>query len=149
MANDISKLIKNDFFILTKTISDKMRTRSDNMLKSEGLTFSQLYTLIILDSNSGLMTQKEIETAMQVSHNATLGLVTRLEKKGYVISYTDKDDKRQKNVSLTDFGKERIDCILSDKQSDFLKVLSWMEKDEYDSLISTLNKVVSKINELD
>lgn len=148
MTNNLSDLIKNDFFILTKTISDKMRARSDNMLRSADLSFSQLYTLIILDSKSGLMTQKEIETSLQVSHNATLGLVSRLEKKGYVVSYTDKQDKRQKNVKLTLTGKGKVDLVLSDKQNDFLKVLSWMEKDEYDSLIQTLNKIVAKIDEL-
>lgn len=149
MANDLSDLFKNDFFILTKTISDKMRARSDNMLRSADLSFSQLYTLIVLNSNSGLMTQKEIEISLQISHNATLGLVTRLEKKGYVLTYIDDADKRQKNVKLTKSGKEKIDVILSDKQNDFLKVLSWMEKEEYDSLIKTLNKIVLKINELD
>lgn len=88
--------------MLIKQISFQLRTLADQDLKASDLTWSQAHLLRHLVRNGGSMSQKEIEKEMEITHPTVVGLVKRLEAKGFVESSTSKEDHRVKIVCVTD-----------------------------------------------
>lgn len=87
--------------MLIKQISFQLRTLADQDLKASDLTWSQAHLLRHLVRNGGSMSQKEIEKEMEITHPTVVGLVKRLEAKGFVESSTSKEDHRVKIVCVT------------------------------------------------
>ena len=54
----------------------------------------------IADSKTSV-TQKSIGNYLNVSHPTVVGIISRMEKKGYLRSYTDDGDRRNKIVEMT------------------------------------------------
>ena len=92
--------MKNDVGYLIKSINDKLKVRADAELKQYHLTMSQSRVLVYLRSRGGQATQKEIETFLDVAHPTVVGLVSRMEKNGYVTCWPC-EDGRNKYVKLT------------------------------------------------
>lgn len=87
---------------LIKGINDKLKVRADVDLKEFDLTLTQSRVMGFLTDNGGQATQKEIEVFLGVTHPTVVGVVSRMEQKGFVVSWLDEKDKRNKNVKLTD-----------------------------------------------
>ena len=87
---------------LIKIISDKLRMRADADMVEHNLTLSQCRVHAYLNHHDGEATQKEIETFMEVSHPTVVGIISRMERAGHVVTRTDETDKRNKIVRLTD-----------------------------------------------
>ncbi|MGN0297626.1 MAG: MarR family winged helix-turn-helix transcriptional regulator [Lachnospiraceae bacterium] len=87
---------------LIKVINDKLKVKADADLKSQNLTLSQSRVLAFLDSQGGQATQKEIEDFLEVSHPTVVGIVSRMEQNGFLISWFDPDNRRNKIVQLTE-----------------------------------------------
>lgn len=93
---------KKDVGYLIKTINDKLKVKADADLKRYNLTFTQSRVMAFLNSKGGQATQKEIEIFLEVSHPTVVGIVSRMEQNGYVTSWIDSNDRRNKNVKLTE-----------------------------------------------
>ena len=87
---------------LIKSISDKLRMRADADMVEHNPTLSQCRVHAYLNHHDGEATQKEIETFMEVSHPTVVGIISRMERAGHVVTRTDETDKRNKIVRLTD-----------------------------------------------
>ncbi|MGI5929799.1 MarR family winged helix-turn-helix transcriptional regulator [Pseudoflavonifractor sp.] len=87
---------------LVKMIDDKMKVKADADLTHYDLTLSQCRVLTFLQSQEGQATQKEIEDFLEVSHPTVVGLVSRMERRGYVITWLDTKQQRSKMVRLTE-----------------------------------------------
>ena len=92
---------KRDIGYLIKNINDKLKAKADADLKRYNLTLAQSRVFAFLHSNGGQATQKEIEVFLEVSHPTVVGIVSRMEQNGYVTSWIDDHDKRNKIVRLT------------------------------------------------
>lgn len=90
---------------LIKSINDKLKVKADGDLKEFDLTLTQSRVFGFLSENGNQATQKEIEMFLEVSHPTVVGVVSRMEQKGYVTSWMDENDKRNKNVMLTEKAK--------------------------------------------
>lgn len=86
---------------LIKTINDKLKVKADADLKQYNLTFTQSRVFSFLMSKGGQATQKEIEIFLEIAHPTVVGIVSRMEQNGYVTSWIDNTDKRNKIVKLT------------------------------------------------
>ena len=86
---------------LIKVISDRMKALGDNDLREHDLTFSQTQVLAAIEHEGGTVAQKEIEKILDVSHPTIVGLINRLQDKGFVTCETDETDRRSKIVTLT------------------------------------------------
>ena len=96
---------KRDIGYLIKSINDKLKAKADADLKHYHLTLAQSRVFAFLHSNGGQTTQKEIEVFLEVSHPTVVGIVSRMEQNGYVTSWIDKHDRRNKIVKLTKQAK--------------------------------------------
>lgn len=92
---------KKDIGYLIKNINDRLKVKADADLKRYNLTLTQSRVLGFLHNRGGQATQKEIEIFLEVSHPTVVGLVSRMEQKGYLVSWIDQKDKRNKIVKLT------------------------------------------------
>ncbi|MGN0696164.1 MAG: MarR family winged helix-turn-helix transcriptional regulator [Oscillospiraceae bacterium] len=94
-------MAQKDIGYFIKNINDKLKVRADADLKRYDLTLSQSRVLAFLMDSGGQASQKEIEQYLEVSHPTVVGIVSRMEQKGHVISWIDEKDRRNKIVKLT------------------------------------------------
>ncbi len=90
---------------LFKVITDKMIEKADKDMEEYGLTFTQSRVLGFLRDKE-CVTQKEIEKHLEVSHPTVVGIVSRMEQNGFVTTWFDPSDKRNKMVKLTEKANE-------------------------------------------
>ncbi len=92
---------------LMKRIDEKMEKGANVKLARFGITFAQMRVLMALyhmaEENVPL---KSLERQFEVAQSTAAGLVTRLEGKGLVTSFSPSEDKRLKIVRLTEEGKK-------------------------------------------
>lgn len=109
-----------DIGYLIKNINDKLKVKADADLKQYNLTLTQSRVLTFLNRKGGQAMQKEIELFLKVSHPTVVGIVSRMEQNGYVTSWIDGNDKRNKIVKLTKqaeaLGMDMEYSILSNEQ---------------------------------
>ena len=132
---------------LLRMISNKIRARGDADMKERGLTFSQLQVLVTLHRHGGQMSQKELEKELNIAHPTIVGLVQRLEKNGYVETWTDEEDKRIKHVRQSEKAlkmKEEARQRWNDMSMRMFRNLSETEKEE---LYRMLNVISDGLNE--
>ncbi len=90
-----------------KQIHDALERQSNSMLQSQNLTMAQVSVLLTLEEAiDHQMPLKELEKELKLAQSTTTGIVSRLEQKGFVESYTDAKDRRVKLIKLTQAGKD-------------------------------------------
>lgn len=132
-----------DIGFLIKRLTDKIRTYVDASLKKHDLTFSQTVVIGILSEHNFSATQKEIEDHLRVSHPTVVGIISRLEKNGFVTCFTDEKNHRNKIVCLTDKAKGIVSVISADKKEIERKLtqgLSDAELEEFRRILDVLYK---------
>ena len=125
-----------------KIIDEKIKVRADADLKRHDLTLMQTRVLGFLAEMGGRTTQKEIEDDLQVSHPTVVGLVSRMEQKGFLTTRTDPMDRRNKLVELTEKALEigrDIDVTVEQHDAELLQGFSEQE-------VETLKGFLRRIN---
>jgi len=133
--------MQNDIGALIKQINDRLQAELDAALKDGGITASQLRVLVILNESDKTVTQKDIETILGVSHPTVTGLVSRLENNGFVETYFDPLDKRNKIVRLTDKSRELSQRVQFSPEIMEKRLSSNITPREKETLIKLLSKV--------
>ena len=87
---------------LIKRISIQLRALADFDMKAYDLTWSQVHVLHHLSKHDGTMTQKELEKELGIAHPTMVGLIKRLESKGFIEAGTSETDHRMKIITATD-----------------------------------------------
>ena len=130
-----------DIGVLLKLITDKMKSDADTDLKQYNITFTQSRTLVCLREHGGQATQKELEEYLCVSHPTIVGIISRMERSGYVVSWFDPNDKRSKIISITDKAEalgEQMRQITSQKEKALVRGLSDEQIKELEKMLSVL-----------
>jgi len=133
--------MQNDIGALIKQINDRLQAELDAALKDGGITASQLRVLVILNESDKTVTQKDIETILGVSHPTVTGLVSRLENNGFVETYFDPLDKRNKIVRLTNKSRELSQRVQFSPEIMEKRLSSNITPHEKETLIKLLIKV--------
>lgn len=119
---------------LIKQINDAMVLQMNRNLSEWDLTFSQMQILRVLHKNGGAASQKYIETSLGVTHPTVVGLVTRLEKNGFVETHHDDADRRRKIVTLTPKAGLHRQSLESAKADAEKRLLSGFSAEDLSSL---------------
>lgn len=97
---------EDDIGLLLKRIHESIRQRADRSLKQDGLTMAQARILFCLGSRQERKTApRDLEEIFRVSQPTMAGILKRLERKGFLITSTDPDDRRSKNILPTPKAK--------------------------------------------
>lgn len=136
----------SDVGYLLKVIQDNADRHANQMFKSVGLTSSQVRILKFLRGRTGeRITQKEIEKYLQVSHPTVVGIIQRLENKGFVRTEFDGADKRNKYVYLTR-KEEELFVRMRNSQDEMENLLTkGMSEEEIKHLKELLQKVYNNV----
>lgn len=139
------ELCADDLGYLIKQISDKMRAAADVDFREHGLTFSQVHVLDFVQACGGSATQKEIEIYLGVSHPTIVGLVSRLEKSGFVTSHIDEKDRRNKIVCETEKARQTQKSLIEERkkrEKRLAKALGQTEREQLMHLLSRLYQIL-------
>lgn len=135
----------DDLGYLIKQISDKMRADADAVFRKHGLTYSQVHVLSFVQACGGSATQKEIEIYLDVSHPTIVGLVSRLEKSGFVTSHVDENNRRNKIVCVTEKAqqtRESLEIERKKKERHLEQALGQQEREQLMYLLSRLSQIL-------
>ncbi|AOT70338.1 MarR family winged helix-turn-helix transcriptional regulator [Geosporobacter ferrireducens] len=137
-----------DVGFLIKLIHDCIERKSNQKLKLFDLTLSQGRVLAYLNERKGLKTsQKDIEDYLEVAHPTVVGILKRLESKGFITSEFDAEDKRVKNVYLTqnEASVHRAMCEFKIQMEQ--KLLQGLTDTQVEELLYLLNLIYENIQE--
>ncbi len=98
--------MNDDVGFMLKKLNDRLHVQADANCRECGLTFSQVRVLKVLRKNGGQASQKVIEEELGVAHPTVVGIVSRLEKNGFVSCHMDPADRRNKIVCETEKALE-------------------------------------------
>ncbi len=99
--------MQSDIGYLLKVIQENAERLANQIYRPADLTSAQVRLMKYVRSREGRMaTQKEIEHYFQVSHPTVVGIVQRLEHKGFVRTEMDERDKRKKLIFLTEYEEK-------------------------------------------
>ena len=127
---------------LFKIISDDFRRTMDKSLKEFDLSLSQIRALEVISKSEKEITQRDLELALNISHAATHGLLKRLEKKGFVTTRIDKNDRRNVLISMTEEGQNKLDVL--DKVRTEKMVSLVLEPEEQENLLRIMRKLAAR-----
>ncbi|MCD8084421.1 MAG: MarR family transcriptional regulator [Clostridiales bacterium] len=136
-------MCQEDIGALIKQLHDKMKAYGDAALKKRGLTFSQLRVMQFVAMQGGRTTQKEIEAYLGVAHPTVVGLVTRLEKGGFLYCHMDETNRRNKLVCNTRKSCDMAQDLFEERrraEENLLRGLSEDERAELKRLLMILNR---------
>ena len=92
-----------DIGFLLKQLHLAITRNADQSLKP--VTVSQMRILVFLvHQPNHTCCQKDIETHFEVSHPTVVGLIQRLEAKGLIRTVASTQDRRRKEICITDVG---------------------------------------------
>lgn len=131
---------------LLKQIHDALEKESNQMLRPDDLTMAQIHLLFILKNREdGSCTLKELEKILHVAQSTTVGLVKRLEQKGFVESFGDANDRRIKLAKITSAGLDACKQTQVGLQKVEQRLLAGLTEAEVGIFIELLQKVRKNI----
>lgn len=127
---------------LLKQIHDALEKESNHILRPDDLTMAQMHLLFTLkEREDGTCTLKELEKILHVAQSTTVGLVKRLEQKGFVESFGDASDKRIKIAKITPEGRDACKQTQKGLQKVEQQLLTGLTEAEIGIFIELLQKV--------
>ncbi|MBQ1522952.1 MAG: MarR family transcriptional regulator [Erysipelotrichaceae bacterium] len=136
----------DDIGYLIHQIDNRIKTNIDNHFKVHDLTFSQSQVLHLLEKNGGSMSQKQLQTQMNVSHPTMVGLVQRLESNRFVTTETDSQDRRNKIVIITEEATNFKNEMIRSREKLHKEMFSSFSENEKDTLKEMLNRILDNIS---
>ncbi len=137
-----------DIGFIIKSISEILDKKFNKRLKAMGITCSQMRILSYLFEHKDQdVTQRQLECYLGISHPTTVGIINRLEGKGFIICRTSEKDRRQKIISLREpTDSQRRQCERQKEQNErrMLEGFSENEAEELERLLKKLYINISK-----
>lgn len=137
--------MKQPIGYLLKQITDKIKISADASFKERHLTLAQARVLQYVISRGGNTTQKDIEDYLDVSHPTVVGIVSRMEKNGYLICHMDSEDRRNKIVEATEpafFIAQELEEGRIAQEEKLLRGLTEKEVEELHRMLQVIRKNV-------
>ena len=128
-------IIKN-FGILYRTFLNYV----SKSISTADVSFSDSIFLINIGESEGI-SQEEIAGSLAIDKAAIARSVKAMEKKGYVTTKKSDNDKRSKELYLTEAGKELFRYMLNLQLEWQRKVLGGLNADEIDSFSKIINDI--------
>ena len=133
--------------ILLKQIHDVQEKNINNTLRNLDLTFSQINVLrALVHSADKQMSLKELEKILHVAQSTTARIVTKMESKGLIDSFSDVSDKRIKYIRLTQYGEQYSSNAKQKLEEEETRLLSSLTETEKIVFVSLLQKIASNLS---
>lgn len=131
-----------DILINLRKIIRSINLESKRIEKNHGISIPQYLCLNYLNSREEFRaTSKEICNHLNLNPSTVSGIITRLEKRGYLAKLPNSTDKRSTYIYLTALGEKTVNSIpdlLHEKLTTKLKSLSDKDLEDLQSSLSLL-----------
>ena len=135
--------------LLVKKIHDATGAIANMELKELNLTMSQSQVLYYLYQTRGQkVSVKEIEKQFCIKHTTVIGIVNRLENKGFIQSSCSFDDKRMRIIEITRKGEkihEAISLKFLNLEEKYLKNLTLEEVDRLKEMLTAIHSNLQRL----
>ncbi|WP_231714499.1 MarR family winged helix-turn-helix transcriptional regulator [Desulfonema ishimotonii] len=138
-------MITDQVLLAIRQIIQAIDLHSRYLVKHHGLTGPQLVILKEI-SKKGDLSVSELAKAISLSQSTVTGILTRLEKRGFVMRHRSEADKRKVIVRLTDKCEKFLAQAPPPLQDKFLVAFKDLESWEQMMILSALQRVVSLMN---
>lgn len=142
-----AKITETHTGIFLKKISEKLERLANGDAGRKDITFSQGKVLWFLHrrENEGVTTMRDIEKFFDCSHATVSGIVSRLAEKGYVSLEPDKNDRRAKNVCLTEKERKCFSQMLERQRTIEEKLLGGFSPGEKQQFSEYLSRIYANL----
>lgn len=138
-----------DIGFLFKQINMMIKKGLDKKLMEYDLTTSQSRVLFfIYFRGEGKTSMKDIEEHMKVTHPTVIGIVKRLEEKGYVTTAPDPEDRRVKLTTITEKTTKMIKKLDRGKRKMDEKLLKGFTERETKELRRMLSMIEDNLRDI-
>ena len=141
-----------DIFIgkLIKELHTTLDNRFNRFLDKHKLTSSQMDILMFLYHNEEkVINQRDIENFFGLSNPTIEGNLYLLEKKGFIKRKVSLEDKRYKEIYLTQKSKKLKEIVFEDIRKNNEVMFSNMSDEEKETLVFIIQKLLSNIQDKD
>ena len=133
--------------VLLKQIHDVQEKNINNTLRNLDLTFSQINVLrALVHTADKQMSLKELEKILHVAQSTTARIVTKMEGKGLIDSFSDVSDKRIKYIRLTQDGEQYSSNAKQKLEEEETRLLSSLTETEKIVFVSLLQKIAGNLS---
>lgn len=141
---------ERDIGFLFKQINMQIKKGIDKALMEYDLTTSQSRVLFfIYFREKDKTSMKDIEEHLKVTHPTVIGIVKRLEEKGFVTTASDPEDRRVKLVTITQKTTKMIKKLDQGRRKMDEKLLKGFTEQETKELRRLLSKIEDNLMEAD
>lgn len=138
-----------DCGMLVKLISDSIMRISNNELRKNGLTLSQLRYLEYLYVHPNSPTPfKELETYFQVSQPTVAGIIRRLESKRLILTQANECGGKARAAVLTESGNqlyEVAEARRSEMETLLLSPLDEADRDRFHAMLEVIYRNLKEV----
>lgn len=111
-------------------------------LQQLDITATQMHVLLHLHCNSGnKITQKDLANHFEVKHSTMAGILSRLSEKNLIEITVDEENKKFKNITLTNKAMEKIELMTSQRDETESILLKGFSSDETTRLRAYLERL--------
>ncbi len=118
-----------------------------NALASMELTAAQGHIMGFITHRAQPPCARDIEEAFQLSHPTVSGLLSRLEKKGFIEFRPDESDRRCKRIYLLDKGKELDETMHSTILATEARLVQDFTQEEKELFAQFLTRAIHNMGE--
>lgn len=133
---------KTDIIYLIRHLSKLLQSDFEDRVAQVGLTASQARTLFFINHCrlEGIeVHQKDIETHFSLAKSTVNGLVSRLEKNGFIVK---NNTKNYSIITITESGIQTIEKIKQGRVDTVNKLFSGYSEEEQQRILKNLNSMI-------
>lgn len=116
-----------------------------NALEEMELTASQGHIMGYLARRKDAPCPRDIEEAFRLSHPTVSGLLSRLEKKGFLELRTDPNDRRCKRIYILPKGRECLELMYQTILANEKRIVQGFTPEEQEQFFSFLERAISNM----
>lgn len=137
---------KQPIGFLVKQINNVFEKELNDRLRTIGITSSQCAVLdYLFHSNKEEVNQRDIERNLNLKNPTVTGLLKRLDEKGYVLCVPNEEDKRKKNIYLTEKAYDIQRRMEADRKKLDKRLTMGLSKKEAAAVTRALEKMLYNI----
>jgi len=135
----------DEILVALRRITRAIDLQSKRLLKTTGLTTSQLLVLQVID-DLGSPTPSSISREVVLSQATVTSLIDRLERNGMVSRFKSASDKRAVNIRLTPLAEEKLKDAPELLQAGFLREYRKLPEYQKHLLIGSLQQIAAMMD---
>lgn len=137
---------KQPIGFLIKQINNVFEKELNDRLRTVGITSSQCVVLdYLFHSNKEEVNQRDIERNLNLKNPTVTGLLKRLDEKGYVLCVPNEEDKRKRNIYLTEKAYDIQRRMEADRKKLDKRLTMGLTKKEVAAVTRALEKMLYNI----